>query len=89
MYVCMCTESVLHVYYAEIISANYFLFFPQDVRIQFMSGNRPKALAAFIYPKIDTIHLRTIFQTLLSSGSLSEYIAENNYVRTNAINVKL
>ena len=88
MYVCMYTESVL--YYAEIISANdYSSFLPQDVRLQFMSGNRPEALAAFIYPKIDTIHLQTIFQTLLSSGSLSEYIAENNYVRINVINVKL
>ena len=66
-----------------------FLFFPKDVRLQFMSGNRPEALAAFIYPKIDTIHLQTIFQTLLSSGSLSEYIAENNYVRINVMNVKL
>ena len=87
MYVCMYTESIL--YYAEIISANDFLFFPQDVRLQFMSGNRPEALAAFIYPKIDTIHLQIVFQTLLSSGSLSEYIAENNDARTNAINVKL
>ena len=88
MYGCMYTESVL--YYAEIISANdYSSFLPQDVRLQFMSGNRPEALTAFIYPKTDTIHLQTIFQTLLSSGSLSEYIAENNYARTNAINVKL